>query len=214
MRLMLFFLSWRLTLALLVAAPPVHTQEDPLATTLISGKLTNAVPLVEGANVSVGRGTDTPFEIVGAPWINARNLAAYLNSRFISGVRFIPIEFTPASSKFARQACNGVNIVVLDRYVIDSPALGIELATALHKLYPNDFQMDKMLAILANQATYDALVAATDPRRILETWHDALEDFQQRRQKYLLYGPQARPAAPPAVPSPGVPPSTTQSAPH
>jgi len=164
------------------------------------------VALIEGTNVSVGRGTDTPFELVGAPWINARELAGYLNSRFISGVRFIPIQFTPTSGKLPNQLCSGVNIIVLDRYVLDAPALGIELATALHKLYPNDFQMQKMLEILANQATYDALVAAKDPRWITASWRDALDDFQQKRQKYLLYtGSTKPPAAPPTSPPPSPP---------
>jgi uncharacterized protein YbbC (DUF1343 family)/CubicO group peptidase (beta-lactamase class C family) len=176
---------------------------SPNLRSLTEATLYPGVALIEGTNVSVGRGTDTPFEVVGAPWINARELAGYMNSRFISGVRFIPIQFTPTSSKFANQLCSGVNIVVLDRYVLDAPALGIELATALHKLYPNDFQMQKMLEILANQATYDALVAAKDPRWITASWRDALEDFQQKRQKYLLYvGQSMKPPAAPAVPPP------------
>ena len=174
---------------------------SPNLRSLTEATLYPGVALVEGTNVSVGRGTDTPFELLGAPWINARELAGYLNARLISGVRFIPIQFTPTSNKFANQVCNGVNIVVLDRYVLDAPTLGIELATALHKLYPNDFQMQKMLEILANQATYDALVAAKDPRWITASWHDALEDFQQKRQKYLLYASQPKPAMTPPVSS-------------
>src|SRR5262249_28880479 len=129
---------------------------SPNLRSLTAATLYPGVALIEGTNVSVGRGTDTPFELIGAPWINARGLAAYLNGRFITGVRFIPVQFTPTASKLSGQVCNGVNIVVLDRYTLDAPLLGIELATALHKLYPNDFQMEKMLAILASQATYDA----------------------------------------------------------
>src|SRR5256714_11483759 len=83
---------------------------SPNLRSLTAATLYPGVALVEGANVSVGRGTDTPFEVVGAPWINARELAGYLNSRFVAGVRFIPIQFTPTSSKFANQLCNGVNI--------------------------------------------------------------------------------------------------------
>jgi uncharacterized protein YbbC (DUF1343 family)/CubicO group peptidase (beta-lactamase class C family) len=178
---------------------------SPNLRSLTEATLYPGVALIEGTNVSVGRGTDTPFEVVGAPWINARELAGYMNSRFIGGVRFIPIQFTPTSSKFANQLCSGVNIVVLDRYVLDAPALGIELATALHKLYPNDFQMPKMLEILANQATYDALVATKDPRWITASWRDAIEDFQQKRQKYLLYPAQAKPIMTPPAPSPTSP---------
>jgi uncharacterized protein YbbC (DUF1343 family) len=94
------------------------------------------VALIEGTNVSVGRGTDTPFEVVGAPWAKSRELAAYLNGRGIQSVRFVPIVFTPSASNFAGEPCEGVNLIVLDRNTLDSPELGIELASALHKLYP------------------------------------------------------------------------------
>ena len=145
------------------------------------------VGLVEGTNVSVGRGTDTPFEVLGAPWIKSRELAAYLNTRHISGVRFIPYSFTPTSAVYANQLCGGVNMVVTNRLTLDSPELGIELAAALHKLYPNDFQMEKMLAILANQQTMDDLNAGVDPRFISSKWNEALGGWEKIREKYLIY---------------------------
>ena len=145
------------------------------------------VALVEGTNVSVGRGTDTPFELLGAPWIKARELAQYLNERNLSGVRFIPTSFTPTSSNYAGQLCAGVNIILLDRNTLDAPELGIELAAALHKLYPQDFKMERMIEILANQGVYDALAQGRDPRRIAQDWQDQLDKFQQLRQKYLIY---------------------------
>jgi uncharacterized protein YbbC (DUF1343 family) len=145
------------------------------------------VGLIEGANVSVGRGTDTPFEVLGAPWIKSQELAAYLNSRHISGVRFIPYSFTPNSAVYANQLCGGVNMVVTNRLTLDSPELGIELAAALHKLYPIDFQMEKILTILANQQTMDDLNAGVDPRFISSKWNEALEGFERIREKYLIY---------------------------
>lgn len=145
------------------------------------------VALVEGTNLSVGRGTNMPFEIVGAPWIKAKELAQYLNARYISGVRFVPITFTPNESNFAGEKCEGVNLVLLDRNAFDAPELGIELASALHKLYPEQFHIEKMQTILANQSVYDALMQNEDPRRIAEDWQDALDKFQQLRKKYLLY---------------------------
>ncbi|HVP43196.1 MAG TPA: serine hydrolase [Terriglobales bacterium] len=145
------------------------------------------VALVEGTNVSVGRGTDTPFELVGAPWVNGRELARYLNARLISGVRFVPVRFTPKDNKYTAQACQGVNLIVTDRNHLDSPALGIELASALLKLYPQDYKIERMIDILANQATFDAIVAGTDPRRIAEDWRDDIERFEKVRGKYLLY---------------------------
>jgi uncharacterized protein YbbC (DUF1343 family)/CubicO group peptidase (beta-lactamase class C family) len=145
------------------------------------------VAMIEGTNVSVGRGTDTPFEVVGAPWIKGRELAAYLNGRGIQSVRFVPIVFTPSSSNFAGERCEGVNLIVLDRNTLDSPELGIELASALHKLYPNDFKLEKMADLLVNQAVFDAIEAGEDPRRIAEDWQEHLEGFMRLREKYLLY---------------------------
>ena len=145
------------------------------------------VGLVEGTNVSVGRGTDTPFELLGAPWIKAKELAQYLNARQIEGVRFVPTSFTPTSSIYMGQKCEGVNIVLLDRNVLDAPELGIELASALHKLYAQQWQMEKMIDILATQSVYDAVAQGQDPRRVSQDWQARLEQFQQLRQKYLIY---------------------------
>jgi uncharacterized protein YbbC (DUF1343 family) len=145
------------------------------------------VGMIEGTNVSVGRGTDTPFEVVGAPWIKSRELAAYLNGRGIQSVRFVPTTFTPSSSNFAGERCEGVNLIILDRNTLDSPELGIELASALHKLYPNDFKMERMADLLVNQAVFEAIGAGEDPRRIAEDWQERLEEFVRLREKYLLY---------------------------
>lgn len=145
------------------------------------------VAIIEGTNVSVGRGTDTPFEVLGAPWIKSQELASYLNTRHISGVRFIPYSFTPKSAVYANQQCGGVNIVVTNRLTLDSPELGIELAAALLKLYTSDFQINKALTIIANQETLDALNAGKDPRFISSKWNEELQDFETIRQKYLIY---------------------------
>ena len=148
------------------------------------------VALVEGTNVSVGRGTPTPFEVVGAPWIKARELADALNRREISGVRFVPVSFTPGEGPYVPykgELCQGVNIVLTDRNALDAPELGIELATALRRLYPQDFKSDKMPLILENDAVYQAIVAGQDPRRIADDWRDDLEHFLQQREPYLLY---------------------------
>ena len=145
------------------------------------------VGLIEGTNVSVGRGTDTPFEVLGAPWMKARELAAYLNARGIAGVRFVPITFTPTSSNYAGQKCEGVNLVLTDRNALDAPELGIELAAALKKLYPADYKMERMMELLVNQKAYDGLVAGEDPRRIAQDWQEKIENFEAVRKKYLLY---------------------------
>jgi uncharacterized protein YbbC (DUF1343 family)/CubicO group peptidase (beta-lactamase class C family) len=145
------------------------------------------VAMIEGTNISVGRGTDTPFEVVGAPWIKGREFATYLNARGIQSVRFVPISFTPSSSNFAGQRCEGANLIVLDRNTLESPELGIELASALHKLYPNDFKLERMSDLLVNQPVLEAIGAGEDPRRIAEGWQERLEEFVRLREKYLLY---------------------------
>jgi uncharacterized protein YbbC (DUF1343 family) len=154
---------------------------------LNQGTLYPGVAMIEGTNVSVGRGTDTPFEVMGAPWIKGRELAAYLNARGIQSVRFVPIVFTPSSSNFSGKRCEGVNLFVLDRNTLDSPELGIELASALQKLYPNDFKLENMADLLVNQAVFDAIGAGEDPRRIAADWQQRLDEFIRLREKYLLY---------------------------
>jgi uncharacterized protein YbbC (DUF1343 family)/CubicO group peptidase (beta-lactamase class C family) len=145
------------------------------------------VALIEGTDVSVGRGTDSPFELMGAPWIKSRELAAYLNARGIAGVRFVPLSFTPTASVYEGKICQGVNIVLTDRNALDAPELGIELAAALKKLYPADYKMDRMQELLVNQAASDALMAGRDPRRIAQDWQEDLEKFEVIRKKYLIY---------------------------
>jgi uncharacterized protein YbbC (DUF1343 family)/CubicO group peptidase (beta-lactamase class C family) len=160
---------------------------SPNLRSLTEAALYSGVAIVEGTNVSVGRGTDTPFELVGAPWVKARELAQYLNARNISGVRFVPASFTPSASTNSGQKCEGVNILLTDRNSFDAPELGVELASALHKLYPDQFHMERMLDLLVNQPVYDAIAAGEDPRRIAADWQERLEKFQQMRQKYLIY---------------------------
>jgi uncharacterized protein YbbC (DUF1343 family)/CubicO group peptidase (beta-lactamase class C family) len=160
---------------------------SPNLRTVYQASLYPGVAIIEGTNVSVGRGTDTPFELLGAPWIKGKELAAYLNARGIAGVRFVPVAFTPAASNYAGKVCEGVNFVVTDRNGFDAPELGIELASALRKLYPADYKIERLPELLMNQSVYDALVAGQDPRRIAQEWQEGLEKFQKVREKYLIY---------------------------
>jgi len=154
---------------------------------LTAASLYPGVALIEGTNVSVGRGTDTPFELVGAPWIKSRELAAFLNARGIAGVRFVPVSFTPSASNYDGKDCEGVNLVLTDRNALDAPELGIELAAALKKLYPADFKIERMTELLVNQLAYDGLLQGRDPRRIAQDWQEELEKFEVVRKKYLIY---------------------------
>ncbi len=160
---------------------------SPNLRSLTEAEVYPGVGLIEGTNISVGRGTETPFELVGAPWINAHEFAAYLNARQIPGVRFVPITFTPTSSNYSGQPCHGVNIVLTDREFLDAPEFGMELASALLKLYPQQYHVEKILDILASKAVYDELVRGEDPHRIDLDWQGDLLNFQKIREKYLIY---------------------------
>jgi uncharacterized protein YbbC (DUF1343 family)/CubicO group peptidase (beta-lactamase class C family) len=160
---------------------------SPNLRSLTQATLYPGVGTVEYTNVSVGRGTDTPFELLGAPWIKGTELAQYLNARNISGVRFVPTTFTPTTSNYAGQKCEGVNIVLIERNALEAAELGIELASALHKLYPEQWHMQRLIELLNNQSVYDAIAAGQDPRRIAEDWRESLNKFVQARQKYLIY---------------------------
>ena len=154
---------------------------------LTEATLYTGVGVVEGTNVSVGRGTDTPFELLGAPWIKATELAQYLNGRNISGVRFVPVSFTPNASVYAGQKCEGVNIVLVDRNGFDGPELGLELASALHKLYPDAVPHGANDRVAAQSGGVRRDRGGQDPRRIADDWREALDKFQKVREKYLIY---------------------------
>jgi uncharacterized protein YbbC (DUF1343 family) len=97
------------------------------------------------------------------------------------------VAFTPGSANYSGQRCEGVNMIVLDRNAFNAPELGIELASALQKLYPNDYKIATMIDILGNRAVFDAIVAGEDPRRIAQDWQEALDAFIAKREKYLIY---------------------------
>lgn len=160
-------------------SPDIHNLNESL--------LYPAVALIENTNVSVGRGTDMPFELVGSPYFLPKELANYLNSRNIGGVRFVPTTFTPNSGPYARRECFGVNIMVTNREQLDVAELGLELAAALHRLYPMGYDLGKLNQSLVSQKAFAALEAGQDPHRIEGDWRDQLEQFMELRAKYLLY---------------------------
>lgn len=145
------------------------------------------VAMIEGANVSVGRGTQTPFELVGAPWIDGAALKRDLDKRAIAGVRFSPADFTPAADAYSHQICHGVEIAVTDRQALNSPVLGLELAASLYRLYPERFRIDDTRSLFGGQQTIEAIKAAVDPRTIAEGWQAGGDAFATVRARYLLY---------------------------
>lgn len=145
------------------------------------------VAMAEGANVSVGRGTDTPFEVLGAPWIDGKALADHLESRAIPGVRFEAVAFTPREAAFAGQECQGIHLRITDRNALDSPLLGIELIAALYRLYGSQFAIDRTLGLLGSRDSLEAVKMQVDPREIARSWASSLDDFRVRRERHLLY---------------------------
>ena len=144
---------------------------------------------IEGTNLSVGRGTDSPFEHLGAPWINGRDLAAALNARGLDGVRFYPVEFTPESSTYASEMCEGVRITVTNRNAFRPVRVGLEIASALHRLYPTVFDLDGATQLLGSQQTLDRVEAGDDPSEIAAGWANGEREWRERVAPYLLYEP-------------------------
>jgi uncharacterized protein YbbC (DUF1343 family) len=160
---------------------------SPNLRSLAQATLYPGVALVESANISVGRGTPTPFEVIGAPWISGKRLADYLNRRQLQGIAFEPVVFVPASDRFSGRSCQGVRLRLTDRAALDSPALGLELAAALYRLYPGEFQIDRNLGMVGSRQILQAIKANDDPRDIQRRWQPGLEAFRRLRAQYLLY---------------------------
>ena len=149
--------------------------------------LYTGVGAIEYSNVSVGRGTDTPFEHVGAPWIDGVQLADALNARALPGVRFYPVRFTPASSKYAGEECQGVFIIVTDRSAMRPVRVGLEIAAALTKMYPKEYQVDQLARLLGSKDSIARIKTGENPAAIAASWSAAEARWRLTRAKYLLY---------------------------
>jgi uncharacterized protein YbbC (DUF1343 family) len=165
----------------------VWVNPSPNMRSLTEASLYPGIGLLETTNVSVGRGTDTPFELVGAPWLDGRKLASILNRSQLAGVRFVPVRFTPRASIHKDTECGGINIVITDRAQFDPVTTGLEIASQLLKLYPKDFAVDQFNRLLANRKVYDALRQGVEARALRQIWQSDLAAFRSVRSKYLLY---------------------------
>ena len=163
------------------------TAPSPNLRSLDAALLYPGIEILQSAGVSVGRGTETPFELFGAPWIKSVELAAYLNRRFVPGVRFVPTRFTPNAGVHKGQACEGIALVITDRATLNSMLMGMEIAAALWKQYPQDFKVDKLISLLGNAAALERLKKGDAPTRILDEAADEIEAFRKLRAKHLLY---------------------------
>jgi uncharacterized protein YbbC (DUF1343 family)/CubicO group peptidase (beta-lactamase class C family) len=165
--------------------PWIHP--SPNMRSLTQAILYPGVGLIEFCAVSVGRGTDSPFEVVGAPYMDDLNLAAELNSAQLPGVRFVPVRFTPNTREFKGELCKGVNIILTDREKCNVVDIGIVLATKLHQLYPKEFGLDKLNKLLVHKASLEAIREGKSLASIKGLWTADLTAFQTRREKFLLY---------------------------
>jgi uncharacterized protein YbbC (DUF1343 family) len=162
---------------------------SPNMRNLNAGLLYPGVGLLETTNLSVGRGTDTPFEILGAPWIDGLRLAGELNRAGMPGVRFIPTYFTPASSKFKNERCGGVQIAITDRRRLMPVRVGFEIARQLRVLYPDGWHVAEYDRLLASAAVLKAIQEGAAVSEIELLYQPALENFLKRRSRFLLYRP-------------------------
>ncbi len=160
---------------------------SPNMRSLAEATLYPGIGLLETTNLSVGRGTDTPFEVIGAPWLDGRRLAAVLAARKIPGVTFTPIHFTPSASTFAGERCGGIRFTVTDREALRPVALGIEIAVALRDLYPVEWERERFIDLVANRDTFERLERGETADSIVRSWEKGLEEFRRRRAKYLIY---------------------------
>jgi uncharacterized protein YbbC (DUF1343 family) len=160
---------------------------SPALRTLRETFLYPGVEILQVAGVSVGRGTPTPFELLGAPWIDSTVLLNELNRRELKGVRFAATEFTPASGLYGGALCRGISIDLQDRVTFQPVMTGLEVASVLYRLYPTQFHVEKMIVLLGSQSTVDILRRGDDPKEIEAGWAGDLSVFRTMREKYLLY---------------------------
>jgi uncharacterized protein YbbC (DUF1343 family) len=160
---------------------------SPNLRSLTEALLYPGIGLLETTNVSVGRGTDRPFEWVGAPWLDGRRLAAELRGEGLPGVRFVPLRLTPAASVHQGKECGGVQLIVDDWATFRPVDTGLAVACALRRLYPDAWDVDKFDRLLGHKATWEAVKRGVPWRELQRGWQPDLERFRERRRPYLLY---------------------------
>ena len=160
---------------------------SPNLRTLNGSILYPGLEILQNAGVSVGRGTETPFEEFGAPWINGDEVAAALNAQHLPGLRFTGQPFIPVVGLYSGQRCGGVAIRVADKQAVRSMRMGIEIATILKRLYPDNFDPAKLMILVGNAETIRQLQEGAAPEQITAGWSSDLNTFDTVRRKYFLY---------------------------
>ena len=145
------------------------------------------IETLQPGGISVGRGTKTPFEVFGAPWIQSAPLQKGMEGRDIPGVHFSTAQFTPTSGPYSGEVCNGLKIEITDRTSFDAMRVALEAADALHRSYPDRFDITKLTVLLGSATTVDALINYVPAIQIIANWSPDLANFKVMRAKYLLY---------------------------
>jgi uncharacterized protein YbbC (DUF1343 family)/CubicO group peptidase (beta-lactamase class C family) len=164
---------------------------SPNMRNLTEAALYPGIGLLESA-ISVGRGTPTPFELAGAPYVDADALASEMNAQKLPGIEFQPVRFTPEASIFKGQPCGGVRFVVTDRRALRPVRTGVALAITLRRLYGERFEADKMERLLRDPDVLEAIKAAKPLDSVTSLWRLDEEAFKERRAQYLMYEAKER----------------------
>jgi uncharacterized protein YbbC (DUF1343 family)/CubicO group peptidase (beta-lactamase class C family) len=160
---------------------------SPNMRNMIAAEVYPGIGAIEGTNISVGRGTDTPFEQIGAPWIDGMKLADELNGRRLAGVRFYPVAFTPASSKYANEPCQGVFILVTDRDALRPVRVGLEIASALVRLHGDQYTLADATSLFGSRADLARVLAGEEPVQVAAGWASSEAKWRLLRSKYVIY---------------------------
>jgi len=161
---------------------------SPNMRSLTAATLYPGVGLLEFTNVSVGRGTDAPFEVFGAPWLNADALAQHLLKRNLPGFACMPLQFTPTASKFAGEVCNGLRFTVVDRGRFQPVLLGVEIACALRRLHPREWECERLMTLLTDGKAYEMITQGAGADEVWAYMQRQAAAFRRKRGRYLLYG--------------------------
>jgi uncharacterized protein YbbC (DUF1343 family) len=165
---------------------------SPNLRSVVEALLYPAVGLLEATNVSVGRGTETPFEVLGAPWIDGPALAEELAGSGLAGISIEAADFIPSASPYKNTPCHGIRVRVTDRTSFEPVRTGITIAAILHKLYRSAWSGERMRGMLGDPEVAAALLDGRPPSEIEALWQHDLDSFRSKRLKYLLYAPYLR----------------------
>ncbi len=163
------------------------TPPSPNLRTVDAAILYPGIEVLQAGGISVGRGTDKPFEVLGAPWIDAAKFAAALDRRNVPGVSFAPLWFVPNEGVYKGETCKGVWVFITKRSALESMRMGLEIADVLHQMYPDNFDLDKVIDLLGSQSTIKSLKRGDAPAEIVSSWSTDIGTFRVMREKYLLY---------------------------